>query len=683
MNKLRNRMLLIGLIPLLGLIWATVTTYFEEQAFVHRLEVVVPLTGLAVKSGNLVHELQNERGSQVGLISSGGAAKFRAAVDEQRGRTDDSVRAFESYLDAFELTGDQASLVKILDHARELLGRLSQHRQAVDGGQIGVPRNVEYYTAIVYDLIDIIAIVQEKSPEPSVTQRLLAYRALVWAKEFAGLERAIGAAILNKGAFDATLWARYLGLVEKQKAYMHDFHVYTTPEEERLFAETVSGPAVDQVLAWREVILALGSGGDSQGIDGADWFAKATRRINALKKVEDSLGQEVAALAAERLHEVRSHAYLIVGVDIVVLIAALLIGGLILRATARPLQRVTNELLAVAAGKSEIDLPDRIGGGDEVRALAEAAKTFLANRLERARLTEEADALQASAESKRKAALEEMAGTVRDEAENALSEVRGTAETLSNVSGRMGDAARNIADNADDMRSAADRSLQSTETAAAAAEELSASIAEITRQIDQQRAIAVRATEEANRSSKTVEGLNDAASRIGDVIDLIQDIAEQTNLLALNATIEASRAGEAGKGFAVVASEVKNLANQTAKATEEISQQVNTMTDVTVDSTKAIHAIVSVIGEMSEISRLVSDAVEQQSSASQEITGNVVRCTDMSREVSDRIKEVTTATEESRHLVETLGSCSSDVVRNTEAMRSRIVQAVEEAAVAA
>ncbi len=679
MNKLRYRMLLIGLIPLLGLIWATGTAYLEVKGQVDRLEAVGPLSQLAVKSGNLAHELQKERGTQVGLISSKGADRFRNLVAKQRKLSDPALQAFTDFLTDFDLSTHKPGLAKYLGSAQKSLAQLKAHRAKVDSLSVSVPENVKFYTGIIYDLIDTVGIIQEESPDPEVTQRLLAYRSLVWAKEHAGLERAIGAAIFNSGKFVPGVWARYLGLVEKQNAALHEFNVYSTPEQKTLFKNTVKGPDIDQVRAWRKVLLDVAQTNDTQGIDGATWFAKATQRINMMKAVEDALAEEIQTLAQQRLNETRAHANTIIGVDIAILIGALLVGGWLLRSTAGPLNQVTLELLAVAEGKDTVDLPNDIGGGNEVVALSEAAKTFLNNRLERVRLSEAAARHQQEAEEKRKEALEKMATTVGRETANALEEIRETSKTLSGMSSEMTDSAGLISDNAADMKSAADRSLQNTEMVAAAAEELSASIGEITRQIEQQRDIASRAAEEATKSSKTVEGLNDAASRIGDVINLIQDIAEQTNLLALNATIEAARAGEAGKGFAVVASEVKNLANQTAKATEEISQQVTTMTDVTTASTEAINAIVKVIGEMGEISEMVSDAIEQQASATREITGNVTQSTAMSREVSERIDSVTEATHASRALAEKLGAASSDVVRNTENMQDKIMAAVNRA----
>ena len=162
------------------------------------------------------------------------------------------------------------------------------------------------------------------------------------------------------------------------------------------------------------------------------------------------------------------------------------------------------------------------------------------------------------------------------------------------------------------MAVVAEQASANVQTVAAATEELSSSVSEIGRQVTQSTEIAGQAVAEANRTNVTVQGLSAAAQKIGDVVKLISDIASQTNLLALNATIEAARAGEAGRGFAVVANEVKSLASQTAKATDEISAQVSAMQGATAEAVQAIESIGRTIGAINEIASAISVAVEQQ-----------------------------------------------------------------------
>jgi methyl-accepting chemotaxis protein len=236
---------------------------------------------------------------------------------------------------------------------------------------------------------------------------------------------------------------------------------------------------------------------------------------------------------------------------------------------------------------------------------------------------------------------------VQDTSARSL-EMRSTAE-------RMAEIASQTSRRSLDVASAAEQASLNVQTVASASEELSASIAEISRQVVSSSQIAQEAVDQANATTSTVNGLVDAAQRIGDVVDLINHIASQTNLLALNATIEAARAGEAGKGFAVVASEVKSLANQTGMATEEIAAQISSMQAAARGSAEAISSVGTTINRINEIATSVSAAVEEQAAATLEITRNIQQASKGTQSVSIIIGEVTQASSET-------GTLSSDVL---------------------
>jgi methyl-accepting chemotaxis protein len=196
---------------------------------------------------------------------------------------------------------------------------------------------------------------------------------------------------------------------------------------------------------------------------------------------------------------------------------------------------------------------------------------------------------------------------------------------------------------------------------AAASEEMAASVAEVGRQVQESSKIATEAVEQARQTDIRINELSQAASRIGDVVKLITAIAEQTNLLALNATIEAARAGDAGRGFAVVAQEVKALASQTAKATEEIGTQIGSMQHATADSVAAIKAISTTINRVSEIATVIAAAVEEQGVATQEIARNVQNAAKGTIQVADNIGDVSTGAKET-------GAASAQVLNSAKAL---------------
>ena len=198
---------------------------------------------------------------------------------------------------------------------------------------------------------------------------------------------------------------------------------------------------------------------------------------------------------------------------------------------------------------------------------------------------------------------------------------------------------------ATEAASASSQTSENVQAVAGGLDELASSVSEINQQVTNALEISMQAVEQADNTNSIVSSLADAGQKIGDVVSLISEIAEQTNLLALNATIESARAGEAGKGFAVVASEVKSLAGQTAKATEEISAQIDQVQSTTDEAVTAIKTITDTIGKINEISSMISAAVEEQSAVTNNMSSNMQTASDSVSEITSGVNEIAQATE--------------------------------------
>jgi methyl-accepting chemotaxis protein len=247
----------------------------------------------------------------------------------------------------------------------------------------------------------------------------------------------------------------------------------------------------------------------------------------------------------------------------------------------------------------------------------------------------------------------------------ASSELEGTARALSDNAGNTTRLATVVANASED----ASNNVQSV---ASATEELAISVREISQQVQESNAIAASAVSQADETDSRINALSQAANRIGDVIKLITSVAEQTNLLALNATIEAARAGEAGRGFAVVAQEVKALAAQTAKATDEIGIQIAGMQTATQEAVGSIKMISSTIGKISEITTAISAAIEEQGAATQEISGNIQRTAAGTSQVAGTIAEVSHGANQTGAASSQLLSSAKQLSESTTSLQAEI-----------
>ena len=377
---------------------------------------------------------------------------------------------------------------------------------------------------------------------------------------------------------------------------------------------------------------------------------------------DSALEEQAAASASGQAAIITGKTTMIVFAVLAVAAGTAIVWFYVMRSLLARLSDLTASMKSLAGGQIGEEL--EADGQDELTDMARAVNVFRDNAIERRRLEAERTEDEA-ARAKRSRAIEEMIAKFEDVSKRALGKVGEAAHEMESAAQALDQSSRSASETTAVVNASSSRAAENVDTVAAAAEQMTGSIAEIAQQIARSTEIAQDAAHRVEQTNGDVSALNSAAEKIGDIVNLINDIAEQTNLLALNATIEAARAGEAGKGFAVVASEVKTLAEQTGKATSSISDQITGIQGATGKAVDAMASISEVISEMNAIASAIAAAMEEQRAAASEITRAAQDAANGTRDVAGSIAKVDAAASET-------GQCASQVnaasgALNTEA----------------
>ncbi len=627
--KMRTKLILIVLVPLLGLMYFSVSNTIEKFAVSHEMRKLESLVGLSVKVGMLAHELQKERGMTSGFLGSHGV-KFTSDLPAQRNVTDKKVSDLKQVLATFDGDLFVPSLKNALDEIVRELGEITAKRNAVSAQAIPAQDAFGYYTQTIGKLLNISIQASTLSSNSQVARLASAYSALLQAKERAGQERAILTGVFAADKFTPELFARFLSNASAQEVYIKVFDSYALDDQKEFYKSKISGQAVDEVAAIKKATVEKANE-KSLGTDSGHWFKVMTEKINLLKEIEDKLSGDLLKTTEQFKERARAMMFFYIVISVIALLAAATIGYLIVR-----------NLMKQLGGELDYatDAIGKITDGDLTMRLS----------------------LKAGDNSSLLYSL----STMQDSLKTLVSNIKDSTDSIST-------GASEIASGNSDLSRRTEEQAISLEKTASSMEQLTATVkqnAENARQASQlangASGIAAKGGQAVGQVVATMSSINESSRKIVDIIAVIDGIAFQTNILALNAAVEAARAGEQGRGFAVVASEVRNLAQRSATAAKEIKaligdsvSKVENGARQVDEAGKTMDEIEGAVTRVTAIMAEISTASNEQSAGIEQINRAITQMDDVTQQNAALVEEAAAAAESLEEEAQNLSAAAS------------------------
>jgi methyl-accepting chemotaxis protein len=619
-----------------------------------RLQAVNRITVAAAASSHIFKALHNQRTDRTqtasNLAAEAALSAMGAAHVENRKVVMDGLKGTRAVLEGADLEG-AAAAVQALDRTIQKFTALHAE-SAAEWGKPKAQRRAAFateYDKEAGDLLDTLAKLSSqlsravKLADPFVDQ-MMEVKQLAWVARNTGGD---ASALVSRGmatGLPPEPWLKYHVFAgQAQTAWGALEEVVAGLALPPAFSAAVEKARKEffapDYLALREEMLKALIAKETPKMPAAQWVPYTVARLATVIAVAENALDAAKDYAAAQHGVAQNKLYLQLGFMIAALLAAVGLMMLVSRRVTGPLRSIQNAMHKLAGG----DMSAEISVGarrDEIGALGNAAQAFKQSMIEAEQLRADQKESETRAAGQRKEAMRALADEFQASVGKIVGAVSGSSSELESAARKLTKTADTTQQLAGMVTAASDEASANVQSVASAAEEMTGTVNEIARQVQESSRIAAEAVSQAQKTDSRITALSGAASRIGDVVKMITAIAEQTNLLALNATIEAARAGEAGRGFAVVASEVKALASQTAKATDEIGTQIAAMQTATQDSVGAIKEIGGTIGRIAEIAATIAAAVEEQGAATQEISRNVHQAAQGTAQVATNITDV-------------------------------------------
>jgi methyl-accepting chemotaxis protein len=711
---LRLKLGVLVILPALVAVFFAYAQISENQKLVGDLGKMEELSGLAVELSALVHEVQKERGTTALYIGASGT-DHGDHLNEQRVETDIHIESVNHFQQSFDVGAFGTEFENQISGLNSTLSQFSTHRAEVSSLEISIGDALAFYTAFNGDALGIIAALAEFTPNTETSRLTAAYGNFLQGKERAGIERAVLASSFARGAFNEGDFSKFNSLVTAQDTYLSVFATFATRADYDFYSDLMDNDFIDEVNQFRAIAVEHASSDNLGGVEASAWFASATGRINLLKSMDDHLATSLSTTVGELKSSAERALWTAIAITVISLTiasaAAVLVSitiskavGNVSRAATHLAENTLPALMSLTKAVASGDLTQRANftvervsnsGTDEFGQLSQAFNLMsdqiegvagslddMVNGLKTVVSQVSTTATDVSAASEQLASASDQAGQATQSiAEQGQGLSKGTASQEIAV-GDTSESVKQLGSAIEQIATGAQKQIESVGSASTTITEVSRAISEVAKNAQEAAEGSKSADEAAQKGlsivQQTVEGMDqikiavsDVADRvghlgeqsaeIGKIVAVIDEIAAQTNLLALNAAIEAARAGEQGRGFAVVADEVRQLAERVTSATSEIAGLIEGVQKGVEESVLATEKGTEEVEQGSALANEAGASLQQIQSAVQIVTNQV-------EQISAAAEEVTASSDEMVQSIESVSAITEETTAATEEM---------------